>query len=190
MPSNSNSPDSLALPTLPFLQPLRAERFPTFQELAEQEREAMGKPASLPKKPSLFEALLGNPAILHAALLDKPDNYDPKLLPLLLQLRAGRELSSLTPEEIALLNAATLEFAQFKPPQKAKAPAPQGLAPTKSSEPDDADTADGDERDLEWNGGRGERFNRPPPPATQVNEQALAMPPNKWWERGLSTRKG
>src|SRR5215510_15870275 len=112
MPSNSNFQDSLALPSLPFLQPLQAERFPTFQELVEKDRAGMGSPALPPKRGGLFQALLGNPAILHAALLDRPDAYDPKLLPLLLQLRTGKKLEELTPEEIALLDAATLEFVQ------------------------------------------------------------------------------
>lgn len=167
---------------LPFLQPLKAEAFPTFDELVEKDRATMGSPAPKPRAAGLFESLLGNPGILHAALLENPDAYDPRLLPLIVQMLNGRKLETLTPEELALLDAGTIELAQHRRQPK-PLPAPQGRAPTKSSEPDDADTADGDERDLEWNGGRGQRFNPPGPSTKILNEQALGAVPTRWWDR-------
>lgn len=177
--SNSNSPNFLAPTSLPSLPALTPIKFPTFQELVDTDAATLGTPASKPAVVGAFKALLGTPEILHAAWLDNPEAYDPRLGPVLHLLLTGTTLDQLSPEQLELLNQATLEFAQYRPPPKQPAPLP--VLPVKSSEPDDPD-GDADERDLEWNGGSGERTRAVAAP-TVTDIERLGAVPTRWWER-------
>lgn len=176
---NSSYPAFLA-PTK--LEPLLAPEPPKFPSFNEQVL-AMGEPAEKPRARGTFESLLGSPEILYDAWLDEPERYGPAVGQILLKLLTGTKLPALTAEELAALDAATLEFAQQPRKRKPAVPVPEPRQLTKSTEPDDADQGDGDERDLEWNGGRGQRFNPPGTSAKILNEEALGSVPTHWWRR-------
>jgi hypothetical protein len=181
MASKQSSPSFLALPTLRSLPRLEPLCFPTFKELVKEHQLTQEMPRR--QDPGLFQALLGaQPQILHAALVDDPDMFDPRTAALLLELMTGRRtVASLSPEEMNLLNAATAEFAQHrKPPAKLKELLRQP-APLDADQSDDSDY----EGDLEWN----ERGGGPSPAtnlktaashAHEVDETTL---PTRWWEK-------
>jgi hypothetical protein len=160
-------------PSLPQLAP---PRFPTFRELVRENQIEQLQPRK--PDPGLFETLLGDPAVLHALWIDDPDAFNPKVGPLLLDLVTGRKsLSSLSPEEMLLLNEATIEFAQYKKPE------PKQLIP-KVEQPS-AEQADGSdyEGDLEWNErGSGPRTSASDVAAGRALEPDETKLPTRWWE--------
>ncbi len=183
MASKQNYPDFLALPTLPSLQPLEPLRFPRFQDLvaADREMQLMTKPT--PKDQGAFTAFLGDPRILLDAWVTNPDVFDPALGELLIALVAGqKKLEELTPAEMALLNTATVDFAQYRPP----APKPE-VRPDPFANLDQADDEEADEAEIEWDEHRRgtsattAAAAAEPPPLTDGD---VTKVPTRWWERG------
>lgn len=103
-------------------------------ELVAQENETPARPVGL------FDGLLsGHVEVLLQDVQDHPEKYDPRLLPLLLDiLSGGKKKNDLTREECALLDKGTLDFATYVPPrleEKKKEPAQE--TKTASSSIDD-----------------------------------------------------
>jgi len=69
------------------------------------------------KDQGIFEALLGDPRALFQDLIDDPSRYGPEVSALIQEMMAGKQLSELTDDERAMLDAATVEFAQAPPPK-------------------------------------------------------------------------
>src|SRR5882724_2193894 len=152
MVSKRNYPDCLALPTLQSLPPLEPLRFPSFQDLVAADREMQlmtTKPVT--KDPGAFTAFLGDPRILLDAWVTNPDVFDPRLGDLLIALVAGqKKLEELSPAEMALLNSATMEFAQYRPPPPVKKPEPLKDPFADLEQAADEEEAADEEGDLEW----------------------------------------
>jgi len=166
MASNSSFPSSLdPMTSLPFPATPSFPRFPTVQELADQHQAEQDRPR--PRAQSTFEALLGDPRILHVAWLENPDAFDPRLGPLLQELLTTKKIQDLDPQSLGLLDAATVEFAQYRPRK-----APVVPAAPKAQEQDDGDDS------LAWRErGAGRPYDSPD---VHVNENTLST---RWWER-------
>jgi hypothetical protein len=117
-------PDFLALKDLQPLQPPTALTLPTFFEMAQQDAKEIQQQTSAPSgslfgKQSLFTALVGDPKILLREYLEDPRRFDAATAELIQQLSHGtRLLSDLSPEELQLLDLATIEYASPRHSQK------------------------------------------------------------------------
>lgn len=152
-------------------------KFPTFQELVDQFHVEQETPR--PRDLGVFQALLGEPKILFEAWLDNPDIFDQRVGPLLLSLMAGRKMEDLSPTEFELLNAATLELAQYRPPP------PKPVEQVVSKELTDPDEQPYDEPEIEWNERGGAAPQAPAPRALlELAETDVTKVPTRWWERG------
>lgn len=168
MDSSSSSPDYSDQQTWLRSLGISPPRFPSFQEMVEADLAAQGTPAARPKQ-GLFEQLLGDPRVLYDAWLARPDDFDPRLGEILMALLMGQSnLQTLLPGDLALLDAATLDFAQNRP---RKAPAPP---PPPKPRPE---LEDDQEPDLEWT----ERGRQGAPLALPVLPDIQATP-TRWWE--------
>jgi len=168
MDSSSSYPGSLdPMISLPFPATPSFPRFPTVQELADQHQAEQDRPR--PRSPGAFEALLGDPRILHAAWLENPDAFDPRLGPVLQRLLTDQKIQDLDPQSLGLLDAATIEFAQYRPK---KVPPPPTPARAQSDDQDD------EEGPMEWrergSGRGGDRV---------VEISDVTAMPTRWWER-------
>jgi hypothetical protein len=117
----------------------------------------------------MFEALLGDPRVLHAAWLENPDAFDPRLGPVLQRLLTDQTLKDLDPQSLGLLDAATAEFAQFRP----KPPPPP---PPPRAQPKDED--DEDEESVAWTDRGRARAQEP-----SIPDLPTTSMPTRWWER-------
>ena len=167
MDSNSSYPSSSDPLTLQPLPEIRFPRFPTVQELADQHQSEQDRPR--PRAQGTFEALLGDPRILHVAWLENPDAFDPRLGPILQELLTGQTLQNLDPQSLGLLDAATLDFAQYRPAKAAPPPPPPRPLPQ------DQDDGDGPLAWQERGSGAGQ-----PGLTPEIKETTL---PTRWWER-------
>lgn len=137
-------PGSSALISLQPLLPLQAPRFPTFAELVEQDR--MSSTSQPSKREGLFSALISDPRVLLADLLDSPDKYEPGLADLVQDLVSGQKnLQSLTPMESELLDRSVIDFTRPKITKPAELPRP--VVPKRAPEPE-ADTLEAAETPL------------------------------------------
>lgn len=98
--------------SLPSLEPLSFPSFPSLVELAEETPVKMEK--------GMFETFLNDPAQIYQDALSDPAKYEAGVLELSSSLLQGRKLKELTPEEMRLLDRATLSFVQV--PRTAPAP--------------------------------------------------------------------
>jgi hypothetical protein len=187
MVSKRNYPDFLTLPTLPSLPPLEPLRFPRFQDLVAADREMILATKPTVKDQGAFTAFLGDPKILLDAWVTNPDVFDPALGELLIALVTGqKKLEGLSPAEMAVLNTATVEFAQYRPP--APAPKPAELRPDPFAGLEQAADEE-DEREIEWNDRRGGGGAAPAAAAAMVppaptDSLDVTKVPTRWWERG------
>ena len=145
------------------LSPPIFEKFPSLYELA-QKGEA---PLAKREKGGLFDALLGKPEVLYYELLEDPTKFDDSESNLIIQLIVGsKSLSSLSDSEQALLDQATLSWAQSRSKPQPKAP-----EPTASREA--LKHLEDEEPDLEWHEGIGVV------PTTE--SVSAATMPTYWW---------
>lgn len=120
-------------------------KFPRLNDLVDPKTfELVNPPVAPTKRPTgLFADVLGGRAeVLFQDAQDHPEKYDPRLLPLLIQLLNGKKnANELTSDECSLLDRATLDFATYVPPRDEKATkvakAPE--VKTASPNPDDDD---------------------------------------------------
>jgi hypothetical protein len=111
------------------LHPLVPPRFPTLSELAAP---PIASPASSPRR-GLFVSLVGDPTVMFDDLLRSPEKYEEGVSDLLLGMVTGRRsLKDLSPEEMEVLDRATVDLnrktSSSKPdssPEKSLATAPQ-----------------------------------------------------------------
>lgn len=176
-PSSGTSQNGSQLASLamnPFVEMLKppAPRFPSFAELVELDREQQATPRST-KQEGLFLNLLRDPRILYAALLDAPDAYEEGVAELLLELITGQKTnSSLTEEQLNLLDRATLEFNQHshKEPQSLQ----QKVAPVEKPESADSE----EEREIEYHES-GSSLPHTGPTIPMPEEE----PATHWWQK-------
>lgn len=183
MDSRQSSPGSSVLQTWlssQGIEPLSFPKFPTFQELVDQFH--VEQAAQRPRSQGMFQALLGDVHVLYVAWLDNPNLFDQQVGPLLLSLMTGRRLEDLTPAELELLNVATLEFAQYRPPE----PKPKPVVPVASKKLVDLDEQPyDDESDLAWN----DRYGEAPTASAgarvplELADGDVAKVPTRWWLR-------
>ncbi len=167
----SESTEAFSLPEIEPLQPLR---FPTFQQLVEEDRAAQSKtPAARPLN-DLFSGMLGTLEPLLADYLAHPEKYGRETHDLLEQLTHGsKSLEQLTPSERRLLNLATYDFFQAVP-QKKEPPLVKEAAPT-----DPEETAEETEVEDD-SGAEGDAGGSGPVPGVDVPVTEL---PAYWWLR-------
>lgn len=125
-------------------------RFPSFQELVQQDALAQLTPAPKVSR-GVFEELLGHPEPILQSAVEDPERYDAQALSLLRAIYNNTvRFSDLTPEEKALVNQATMEFFSATP-SKPVPPAPPML-PTRprDAEGHDAEPVDGPVLDAFW----------------------------------------
>ena len=114
-------PAILTPPSLKPLTPPAPPRFPTLFELAGE----TDKPEPRRDK-GIYEALIGDPAVLFQAVLDSPSSYETGVSELLQDLMYSRQkVEELSQEQQDQLNRAAVEFAT------AKSPAPSPPSPSK-----------------------------------------------------------
>jgi hypothetical protein len=163
------------LPILSGLKPLEPLpsppelKFPTFRELVEQELTESPQPEA---NDGLFSQLVQDPAILYREYLDDPDRFEESAGLLLQQLYSGlKNLEELTPEEMKILDQATVEFAQYL--AKPKTPSEsQRAAQPRSAIPSD------DEPEIPWT----DHVGGPSLPAMEL-PVSLPDAPTFWWKK-------
>lgn len=103
------------------LHPLLPHRFPTSSELVG--RVAQG--GSAPQPARLFETLVGDPNVLLQSLLRCPAKYESGVAELLQKLTSGSsKLSTLSGDELDLLDRAVIDFNRPDIPPKSRAVVP------------------------------------------------------------------
>ena len=118
---------------------LLAPTFPTLEALATLTDE----PAPSTTSSGLFQGLLKDPQLLLQDLLADPAKYEESVSPLVQDLVSGqKKLEQLTRAESALLDRATIDFAQparrkvaSVPPRAPKSSKPKPRAPVKQKGP-------------------------------------------------------
>ena len=105
-------PSFLALNTSKGYEAPQPPTFPKFFDLVQNETSAQDAPKK-PRATGLFSALIGDVRILYQELLEDPGRFDERAAELLQNLSSGgQQLSTLTPEEMDVLDAATLDYAR------------------------------------------------------------------------------
>ena len=93
-------------------EPPQPPKFPKFFDLVQSEIKEQDAPKNENER-RLFSALIGDARILYQELLEDPGRFDEKASALIQNLSCGaQQLSNLTPEELDLLDNATLDFAR------------------------------------------------------------------------------
>ncbi len=124
----ANLPDSTTLVSLPGLKPPQFPKFPTFSELAGA---SVNDLPVVQKEKGLFEGMLGgNTEALFQDLVSCPHKYPPGADILLQEMIMGaKTIDSLDPDELLLLDQATLAFTQ-----PSRAPVEEPIVPVQRSE--------------------------------------------------------
>jgi hypothetical protein len=129
-----NSTGFSALMSLMRLHPLVPPRFPSWSEVAS----TSGASAASSAEPGLFSNLIGNPLVLLEDYLREPSKYEEGTEQLLQELAAGaKTLDVLSPEEMSVLDRATLDYNRKLPAKTAAAAPPPKEADDESSSEDD-----------------------------------------------------
>jgi len=133
-------------------EPTKPPTFPSLESLL------VGEVSTPPvRRPGLFDSLFGGrPDALLQDALDHPQQYDERLVILARDLYEKRKkLEDCTKEERDILNLGTIDFAQFRPPPKTKAPAQAPRPPREQPEliatsESDADVLNSEVRPYWW----------------------------------------
>ena len=148
------------LPQLPAVH-----KFPSFSEMVSQQI----TPSSPSTNEGLFSTLVRDPLVLYREYLDDPERFPQEAGTLLTQLvTQQKDLNTLTPEDMEVLNQATVEFAQHSPEPE---PTPEPSKPPHQ----DLFGEEGEE-ELEWQPGG----QLPTRPAVDLPDTA---PGADWWAK-------
>lgn len=114
----------------------KMEKFPAFPSLNEL---ALGEVTAPPSRQtdSLFSVLIKDPAILHNDMEQYPEKYQEEAIQLVRALLSGEtRMEALSPEQLRLLDLATLDFSKQaqKPSAPAQAPPLKKIAAEPSEE--------------------------------------------------------
>jgi hypothetical protein len=130
---------------------------------------ALAEPSKHVRGRGLFESLIADPRVLFHGLLEDPESYEDGVSELLQNLVSGRaKREELTPQELQLLDRATLEFASAKrpkPPGGPPARAPQQQQQSKVTPPEEVELI------YQEKG--------PPIPDMELPDS----PPTNWWKK-------
>lgn len=142
---NDDSLQSSTLASLTSLSQVSAPRFPSFNDLVHPrtfELSDLVETAPPMRRVGLFEGLLqGHVELLAADAEESPDKYSsevPALVRALVEKR--KDVQSLTDQEHAILDQATIDFATYIPPKPNVEPTMRRAAP-RSRAKDDAEDA-------------------------------------------------
>lgn len=169
--------ETMELLSLPKLEPPSPLRFPTFQELLEEElaNQPPISPTPSPPKNDLFAGMLGTLDPLLADYQASPEKYDASAAELLEQLTHGsKSLEQLSTTERQLLNLATLDFFSTPKP-KVEEPWPLSAEPAEE-EADPRDEEDQDEEDARASADT----KKPEAPVPGVDVPVTELPAY-WW---------
>lgn len=161
-------PDVLSLvPTLPSLPTL--PELPSLTSPTPNMAEAVAQP---PQNDGLFNGIIGDPAVLYRAYLDRPEDFDEEQSNLILQLMSNqKKLDQLTDQERKVLDRATVNFAQHSPRSNVKpSPSPKSsFSPTPTTDPGRSS--------FSWQ----KDEMRLPPLKDPIDIPTI---PSKWWDQG------
>lgn len=128
---------------------------------------------SPPTSTGLFLSLLRDPAVLYRDYLDHPEKYDEQTAQLLMELISRtKTLETLTPEDMELLNKATMNFAQPTRPLPKKQSNERYSASVQQTSSESKEEED----EVEWHGPN----MRLPPMEIPVD---IPTVPTKWWDK-------